>query len=512
VSYAHRFGRAVAKYFGLAPQVHSIGLRPPRDAARWPDWISSGLTIDRLASVQRQADQGYLCDLMALEQEIAGRDPLISGLLSTRLSALSQRPVKCNPSKADRDPQRAQAVADFGQSILEGLRLARREGERTRTEKGLAGLVEGLAMASYYGAAVGWTHWGHRAGDPKPRPLAVEFFDERRLGFDVQTEAITLATQQSGFRGVPLSCFDPALVLEVRSTRISRRLSMAGAGRAILLPWWIRFGALKDLADYAATWVKPALVGKPSANAPGAYGEDAVTTFKQFLEDFVGDTRVLLPPGFEVDVLQAAPGGEAVFDALEKITERHLQFALVGQTGTASGEGGSLAKAEVNERVRDDLIAGDARMVAEALECLLSHAVAVEFGCGVPAPEVTFEAGESVEDQRARALVIQGATYPLVALLNRGVPVDVPEYCQQFGIPLREDGRPDPLYPSSLQQQLAVAKPASPSGSAGAVGEPPSDPAASAEAAGEGSFSLSAHERQLIADLRAAHGGKAPDA
>jgi hypothetical protein len=507
VSYARRIGRRVAKYFGLAPAAASIGARPPRDAARWPDWISSGLTIDRLANVQRQADQGYLTDLMALEQEIAGRDPLVSGLLSTRLAALSQRPVQCNPSKADRDPKRAQAVADFGQATLEGLRLARAEGERYRTEKGLAGLVEGLCMASYYGAAVGWVHWGNRVGDPRPRPLAVELFDERRFGFDPETEALTLATRQSGFRGVPLSSFDPALVLEVRSTRISRRLSMAGAGRAILLPWWIRFGALKDLADYATTWAKPALIGKTSEAVGAAYSEDAVQTFKYFLEDFLGDTRVLLPPGFDVQILQAAAGGEAVFDALDRITERHLQFALVGQTGTASGEGGSLAKAEVNERVRDDLVEGDARMVAEALECLLSHAVAVEFGAGVPAPEVTFETGTSVEDQRSRALVIQGATYPLVALLNRGIPVDVPEYCQQFGIPLREDGRPDPLYPSSLEQQLAVAKPAAPSG---AVGEPPSDPAASAESEGEGSFS--AYERQLISELRAAHGGKAPDA
>lgn len=290
-----RLGQRVARLFGRAPQPRSIGLRPPRDQSRWPQWLSSGLTLDRMASITKLADQGYLCDLMALEQEIAGRDPLVSGLLTTRLSALSQRPVKCQPSKADRDASRAQAVADFGQAVLDGLKVARREGDRTRSEKGLSGVVEGLAMASYYGAAVGWVHWGLRAGDPRPRPLAVELMDERRLVVDPNTEALSLVTAQSGAKGVPLSAFDPALVLEVRSTRISRRIAMAGAARACLLPWWIRFGSIKDLTSYLETWAKPSVVGHHSKDAPASYGSDALQSFKDLLEDFMGDTRARSP-------------------------------------------------------------------------------------------------------------------------------------------------------------------------------------------------------------------------
>jgi phage gp29-like protein len=431
-----RLGQWAALRFGRAPQPRSIGARPPRDQSRWPQWLSAGLTLDRMASITKLADQGSLGDLMALEQEIAGRDPLVSGLLTTRLSALSQRPVKTAPSKADRDPQRAQAVADFGQTVLDGLRVARREGDRTRTEKGLAGVVEGLAMASYYGAEVGWVHWGLRPGDPRPRPLAVELIDERRLCVDPHTEALAIATESSGSRGVPLCTFDPALVLEVRSTRISRRVAMAGAARACLLPWWIRFGSIKDLTSYLETWAKPSLVGKTSGDAPASYGSDALDTFKNLLEDFLGDTRAILPPGFDLEVVGAVAGGEAVFEAVDRLTERHLCFALVGQTGTAAGEGGSLAKAEVNERVREDLTEGDARMVGEALECLLSSAVAVEFGPGVPPPCVEFELGQDAEALSQRAAMLGAVGEAVTSLKRAGVPVDIRAVAEEFLIPM----------------------------------------------------------------------------
>ena len=46
--------------------------------------------------------------------------------------------------------------------------------------------------------------------------------------------------------------------------------------------------------------------------------------------------------------------------------------------------------------------------------------------------------------------MMQSAIYPLIAALNRGLPVDVIPYLKSFGIPVRADGKADPAYPPAL--------------------------------------------------------------
>jgi hypothetical protein len=388
-----------------------------------------------MSSVLRSADQGYPVDYLTLVQETS-TDPLIQGLLRTRSAGLTQRKVKVAGSLADPDKVRAKEVADFGQSILDGIRLARPEGAAYKKEKGLKGLVGNLSVASYYGAEAGYIHWTARPGEPLPVPVGVEMFDERRLVFDPNDQHVSILTAEHPAQGEPLYCFDPALVIEARATQVTRVLSQAGTGRACLIPWWLRHDSILNLMNYLETWSRPVIIGKAAQGIGGGYSEGMLAAFKSFLEDVMGDARVLLPPGFDVETLSATAGGEAVFESTDKLTERHISFALVGQTGTAAGEGGSLAKAEVNERVQDDVIEGDADMVGESLENLLSNAVALWYGEGVPAPRVTFERATTVADRQAKALMLQGVATAISTLVAAGLPVDKEALAEEFEIPL----------------------------------------------------------------------------
>jgi phage gp29-like protein len=433
-----RIGQRLTQAFSRTPDVRVVvGSRAPRDVSRWPQWLAAGLTPARLAAILRSADQGYTVDYFTLLQEVA-QEAVISGALRARLSALSQRPVKTIASKADPDAKRAEEVAAFGQEVLEGLRLARPEAEGVRLEKGLAGLIEGLTMAGYYGVACGHVSWRVPRGMPRARPAFVELFDERRLTIDIQTESIYVDAAGARHRGIALSSFDPANIIEVRHTWLSRRLSMAGAGRACLLPWWLRHGSFKELFNYAETWSRPVIIGSSSEKTSGAYNEDALSTFKHFLEDMVGDTRVLLPPGFAVDTLQAMAGGELLFESIDGLTERHILYALTGQTGAGAGDKTTMASAEVDERIRGDVTEGDARMVGEALENLLTHAVAVEFGCDVPAPTVEFESAVTVEDRQTRANMLLSAATAYETLTRAGFVIDQAAYAEDFDIPIAE--------------------------------------------------------------------------
>lgn len=426
-----------------------INLRAPKDLRRWPDYISSGLTLERLGQILRDADQGNLEDMMTLLQEIAGREPLLNGLLSVRLSALSQRPIKAQPNKRDKDQVRAQAVADNFQRILEDLKLARTEGDGLVFYGGLQSVIESILMSVYYGVEVGWVNWQERDGAAEP--IAIEFLDERRFYYDIETGQIQITTVGSTSQGVPLSCFDPMLYLEIRNTRLSRLVSMAGFGRSILLSWWLRFGTLKDLTNYVETWGRPGLLITASDNTSG-YDEDQYGQLQNFLEDYMGDTRVLLPPGFTAELLEAQSGGEKIFETVDSLTERHIQFAAVGQVGAIAGDATTYAAGQQAQRVRDDLTDGDARLVSEVLEKLGRYATYARFGADVPGPDVVFESEKSTSAIKERALAIQAGSYPLTSMLKSGIPIDVRQYCEDLGIPLRSDGMIDPKYLLNLKQ------------------------------------------------------------
>ena len=437
-----RLGRWGASLFS-APARVEIRRRAPKDRTRWPQWLSSGLTLDRLSSILHNADQGYVTDYYQLLQEIAGREGLLSGLLSVRLSALSQRPIKVEASTADNNLERAQSVADYCQRILDRIRLVRRVGDRVEFYGGLAAVVERITLACYYGISISWIHWDYRDGFEVAIPVALEPFDERRLYWDITTDEIHISSVEDPSRGSGVGSFDKSMILSARQSRLSPTLSMAGFARAILLPWWLRSGSFKDLLNYMETWGRPSIVGKQSKDAPGLYGEDQLEKFKNMLEDFLGDSRNLLPPGFDLEIIQAVLGGEKVFDLVDKMTERHIQFAAVGQVGAIAGDATTYASSSQAQKVRDDLTDGDSKFVSEALENLLSSAVSVRFGVGTPPPKVTFELEKSTDAIKARALSIQAASYPLTAMLKAGIHIDIVSYCKNMNIPLTDDGNID---------------------------------------------------------------------
>lgn len=419
-----------------APAPRLLGRGAPKDSTNaWPLWLSSGLTPEKLSNITRNADLGYITYQMALLQEITGKDGLIQGLLVQRLSALSQRHLTCEPSPADKDQVRAQEVADFCQRVVDGLRaIEPDEGDGYRDLGGLPAVIEALDKAFFFGIEADWNHWGVRPGDPLPVPQFLEPLDERRYSIDVYSQSLHLG---SGFAlGTPISAYDPALITEVRANRLSRLVAQSGAGRAILIPWSLRFGTIKDLISYLQLWGLPSVIGTLDNDISAGFNEAELAKYQRYLDDIAGDSRSVLPPGFKVNVINATTGGEKVHELLDSLTERHIQFAIVGQTGTAAANNTNKASAEVSERVFDNLIEGDARMVSSALERLLSHAVSLWFGVGTPPALVKFERAVTILDHQSQADTYTKAAAAVTALRGAGFAVDVMELAKRYEIPL----------------------------------------------------------------------------
>jgi hypothetical protein len=395
----------------------------------WPRYLSSGLSNLRLASILRSADLGYLSELMTLLQEIAAKDPLIRGMFESRQSSLVQRQLLCLPSEADIDPVRAKTVADYGNEVLKGLNIFRKDGEVYKRERGLQGVVEFLDSYWWYGFANGYLQWEILPGTDYPRPVGLEPIDHRRFSVDPVDDSFQLLTEDNAIKGIPLRCLGEAHIVEVRNSRLSVPIAQAGIGRAVTYPWHLRFNSWKNLVFVEE------LVSVPSPFIKlgniSTFNEEITAKIRDYARKYIGGTSVILPPGAEAGFFKTPDGVEKLFAFIDQMTSDALMYAILGQTGTASGQGGSLAKAQVNADTREDIIRGDASAVEAALQHILRLATVYRFGYGVPAPVVQFISDDTV---------LRGVRLEYLAkAISMGVPVTLKRVMQEGGFDEPED-------------------------------------------------------------------------
>lgn len=495
----------------VAPATHQ---ESPADRRRWAARYSTGLTPATMGGVFSAADRGDLSPLNELLQELT-KDELVGSFLDTRLGSLSQRDVDLAPAKTDPDPARAAEVVEHCRAVLSSLRFVRRVEGSTEDEGGLAEIVEAVDSSVYFGMSLLWVGWEARAGESVPVPATVELLDQRRYRTRPETGAVLLETATS-YLGEPLSAFDPWCLQPAYGRSLSPRKEFAGAGRAVTFAWWLRQMGRLYSSQYAERFAVPAVIGQflgsDVEQLKAAFSQSQRDELALFVESFASDAAALFPPGFDAKILAAAQGGEKLFEYLDKVTRSAISIALLGQDGTSSGEGGSLAKAQVNEISRQDLIRKGGRRVASWLRRLLSYSVALRWGPSTPPPEVTFAATpeERAAEDRERlkaaqeaglpvsldwalsalglpepldgAVLLDGSTwdgqgrrrrvgkltgaelakatgaaaYPLVALLSGGVAVDVSGFAAEVGIPL-DPTRPPYTPPTVPGQETPAA-------------------------------------------------------
>jgi hypothetical protein len=52
--------------------------------------------------------------------------------------------------------------------------------------------------------------------------------------------------------------------------------------------------------------------------------------------------------------------------------------------------------------------------------------------------------------------MIGGLAYPLMGMLNGGIPIDVQQLMEEFGLPLTPDGKRSPLLPALIEAKAAT--------------------------------------------------------
>lgn len=228
-----------------------------------------------------------------------------------------------------------------------------------------------------------------------------------------------------------------------------------GLWRALALPWLAK-------ADAIRYWARDNEVGALRvAYAEGPTGETG-KELAQLLADLGGDTGLVLPEGWRLDVL--SPSAEVWRSKAEAIAwaDRAMTIAILGQNLTTDVRGGSYAAARVHEAVRADLLEADVETLATGLRSGVL-ALWAEWNAGDPAlaPWPRWDPTPP-EDLAARAETLQRLAQAVATLAQVGANVDLDALLEEYGLPVRQghglvrlaSGDPPQEAPGFVQGQL----------------------------------------------------------
>ncbi len=252
-------------------------------------------------------------------------------------------------------------------------------------------------------------------------------------------------------RWLSFDTFTNAWYIETKTEKIKLE---AGDGKWILYtpygtrePWnrgrWIALGAWTLLKKYAQTdWARygekhggPIPVGTiPESKAAD---KKAKTDFVADLSNMGANGAIVLPPGFEVKLLEATANTWRTCEGQIKTADNGITIALCGQNLTTQVGQGSLAAAKVHAQVRQDLIESDAETISTTLR-QQSWRYWAQWNFGNPelAPYPQWDT-KLPEDQQATATTLSTLAPQLETL--RAFGVDTRALLERFGVPLAAD-------------------------------------------------------------------------
>lgn len=233
-----------------------------------------------------------------------------------------------------------------------------------------------------------------------------------------------------------------------------RRAGTRGLLRGLAIPWLAKQYAVGDWSRYSEVHGSGTRVGKAPSGATAAEKQQ----FRDDLGALASDSAIVLPEGWDVTLLEAKVGSGEVFEKLIDWADKAIAVALLGQNLTTDVEGGSLAAAEVHERVRFDLVDADSEVLATTLH---DHVVEwwAEFNLGDRslAPWPNWDTSPPV-DEAALATALSARAQALATLATAaaqtGLPIDWKAVAEQARIPLLE-GRDIPEAPPPPAPELA---------------------------------------------------------
>lgn len=377
-----------------------------------------GLTPSRLISYLHAASAGAPTIQFELFGEMLQKWPRLASVEATRRLALTGLDWEIMPAdrrSASRAERRAaQAAADFCSETLGRL-------------DAFGAALDHLAGAIGYGLAAVEIVWEDgRLADLVPVPFS-------RLVGDLRDPwRVRVRTEESPHDGLPMERDAQKWILHQPRTLPARPFD-GGLLRTSALLYLAQNLSFKDWLIFSQVAGMPLRLGQFDLGTPEA---DRAALLKML--DRIGtDSAAIVSKNVDVKFVEATRGGDKPYEPIQDYCNTEVTILWLGQHLTTDVKSsGSRAAAEVQDRVREDLLVDDIRQEGETIRRdLLRPMVRARFGDDVPTPFFRRSLIQSV-DTKVLADTLS------VAVRELGLPVPTRWVHRSLGIPQPRDGEP----------------------------------------------------------------------
>jgi phage gp29-like protein len=398
--------------------------------------IGGELGPAQVSNIIRQADVGYLWQLIDLAREAREKDCHLHAVLSTFELSLAGMNVTVVPAS---DDDFDKEVAGFVEETLQQF------GPYPENEQScdLYTLIQHLAGGFYYSHAVAELIWGYRDG--KLVPIAAEPVQARRFVIEPISNRLHFWDPQGGivYPGINLKAIYPYRFIQFEPIVLGNGRAREGLMRPLIWAAMFRNWAFRDWMALAELAWKPWRIGYYDKE------EYASTADIQGLINAVNllttNGGTVLPSTVKLDVewpKGGTSGGKgSAHRELVEFMASEMSKAVLGQTQTTDS-GSSLSQARVHQEVRQDRRNSAARAISAALQLqLVGPAVWLNYGkrhkvgkkeFDVKLPQIRLTANDTDDAEMATVLV--------KLCKELGLPVPVRWLYETFGIPAPRPG------------------------------------------------------------------------
>ncbi len=404
-----QFGRPIRR--GKTPERRPLAVAPVLDSFR--EYVTDGLTPERLATVFREADQGNVDRQAQLFDQLEEKDGHLLCERDKRRNVILSLDWKIEPASDDAGDMR---IAEFVQDFFD---------RRTDWDDCLVSLQDAVGK----GYAALEIFWDVSEGQAVPEKF--EFIEQRRLRF----------TDASGLlRQYPILVTDEdAMGVEIPAWKVIMHRYGGKSGHPTrsgiyrVAAWMVLFKhySIKDWVIFCEVYGMPLRLGKYEQGAT----DEEKSALMAAISSLGTDAAGIISRSTEIEFVEAAKGSAAsdLWKLLAEFANAEISKAVLGQTLSAEvGSRGSYAAAKTHEGVRLDLLRADGRALAATIrDQLVRPLVGFNFGWDAPVPRVraVFE--------EARDL---GKKAEWFEKLTDKVAVPAKWARAEFGVPEPEDG------------------------------------------------------------------------
>ncbi len=414
-----------------APESRTLAVAPIMDS--WREYVTSGLTAEKLASILREADGGNVGRQAELFEQIEEKDAHIRAEMGKRKRALADLPFKVQPAS---DDSRDVRVAEFVQNYLDNLN----EFEQ---------IIKCFQDAVGKGYSGVWQDWDVSEGQAMPQKY--EFVPQKRFTF--------LDPATGLFRRTPLLLTDEAPTGEeipAWSMMMNIYGGMSGnpCRSAIyrVCSWMFLFKnyAIKDWVVFGEVYGMPLRLGKYS---PGA-SENDKQALVAAIASLGSDAAGIISKSTAIEFIESAGGAASgdLWENLAAFANGENSKAILGGTLTSDpGKRGAFALGEIHNDVRWDLAKSDSWAGASAFQQGIRPMVGFNFGWDTK-PPLLIPVWEEQEDKDKKATWVTKL---------EGVPIPLAWVLKEFGIPEAKAGEKVIVFgqtPAAPEDEAGVAK------------------------------------------------------